>query len=150
MKELSSYVADFPTSSGKMSQLMLQGDAWIGVNGMSEFQELVEKGAPLKFVIPKEGTIASIETVGVVKNCPHPKLAQHFLNKLISPSGQAQMAYALSWKPLNRKVPITEKIQSRLPIDLTKPANLKKIDFEVIMKNRDAWTERFNKEVVSK
>ena len=147
MKELAPSVITFPTSGGKTRQFMLQGDAWMSVTGMGEFQTLIEKGAPLKFVIPEEGTIAIIETVNVVKGAPHPRLAQEFVNALISPEGQYKMALALKWRPTSMKVPVDDTIKAALPVDPTGSLNLVSIDFQQIMKDRETWTERFNKEV---
>ena len=147
LRELVPNVLDFPGNSGKQNQLMLSGDGWLSATGTGDFIELRKKGAPLNFVIPKEGTIGILETVNVVKGAPHPKLAQMFVNALTTPSGQHRMAVALSWMPVSTKVPIDDEIRNNLPLDPAKPLKLVPIDFQAVMTNRGAWTEQFNKDI---
>ena len=147
MKELVPSVIAFPTGHGPLAQMSLQGDAWVGVTGLGEMQDFIDKKAPLKFVIPKEGAIAMVEAAGVVKGAPHAKLAQEFINELTSPEGQRMMAVSQSWLPTNKKTPIDAGIKSRIPIDFDQPLNLKVVDFDAVMANRVKWNERFSKEI---
>ena len=147
MKELAPNVISFPTSHGPQAQMTLQGEAWIGVTGLGEFQDFVDKKAPVKFLIPKEGAIAMVESAGVVKGAPHGKLAQQFINELTSPNGQRLMAIALSYLPTNDKTPIDDQVRARLPLDFSERGNLKTVDFDAVMANREKWNERFNKDI---
>jgi putative spermidine/putrescine transport system substrate-binding protein len=148
MKKLAPHVMAFPTSGGKTRQFMLTGDAWMSASGATELHDMtVRKGAPLTFFIPKEGAIPILETVNVIKNAPHPKLAQQFVEALINADAQYKIALAWSWVPVHKKVPIDEAIRKAIPIDITKPLNLVSIDFAAAMKDRAEWTERFNKEI---
>jgi putative spermidine/putrescine transport system substrate-binding protein len=147
MKELSPSVISFPTGHGPLAQMTLQGDAWVGVTGLGEMQDFLDKKASLKFVIPKEGAIAMVEGAGVVKGAPHPKLAQQFINELTSEEGQRMMAVSQSWMPTNKKTPIDESIKSRIPLDFDKPINVKVVDFDAVMENRANWNERFSKDI---
>jgi putative spermidine/putrescine transport system substrate-binding protein len=147
MKELSPSVISFPTGHGPLAQMTLQGDAWVGATGLGEMQDLLDKKAPLKFFIPKEGAIAMAEAAGVVKGAPHGKLAQQFVNELTSPEGQRMMAVSQSWLPTNKKTPIDDAVKSRIPLDFDQPMDLKVADFDAVMKNREAWNERFSKDI---
>jgi putative spermidine/putrescine transport system substrate-binding protein len=150
MKELAPSVLAFPTSHGEQAQLTLREDVWVGVTGMGEMQAFLDRNAPLQFVIPKEGTLALIEAAAVVKGARQARLAQQFLDEILSPEGQHDMAIALSWRPTSTKTMVNDEIRQRLPLDVTKPLNLAPIDFEMIMANREAWTERFAKEVIGR
>lgn len=148
MKELAaSNVISFPTSHGPLAQMTLQGDAWVGVTGLGEAQEFVDKKAPIKFFVPKEGAIAMVEAAGVVKGAPHAKLAQQFIADLISPEGQRMMAVSQSWVPTNKKTHIDDSIKARIPLDFDKPMDLKVVDFDAVISNREKWNERFSKDI---
>jgi putative spermidine/putrescine transport system substrate-binding protein len=147
MKDLASNVISFPTSHGPLAQMTLQGDAWVGVTGMGEMQDFIDKKAPLKYFVPKEGSIAMVEAAGVVKGAPHAKLAQQFIDELTSPEGQRMMAVSQSWLPTNKKTPIDESVKSRIPLDFDKPIDLKVVDFDAVMANREKWNERFSKDI---
>jgi putative spermidine/putrescine transport system substrate-binding protein len=149
LKELAPNVISFPTSHGPQAQMTLQGEAWIGVTGLGEFQDFIDKKAPLKFVVPKEGAIALVESAAVVKNARHGKLAQQFINELTSPEGQRMMAIALSYLPTNSKTPLDDEVKARLPLDFSDRENLKVVDFDAVMANREKWNERFNKEIAN-
>jgi putative spermidine/putrescine transport system substrate-binding protein len=147
MKEMASNVISFPTSHGPLAQMTLQGDVWVGVTGLGEAQEFVDKKAPIKFFIPKEGAIAMVEAAGVVKGAPHAKLAQQFIAELISPEGQRMMAVSQSWVPTNKKTQIDDSIKARIPLDFDKPMDLKVVDFDAVTSNREKWNERFAKDI---
>lgn len=147
MKALSPSVISFPTGHGALAQMTLQGDAWVGVTGLGEMQDFIDKKAPIKFVIPTEGAIAMVEAAGVVKGAPHAKLAQQFISELTSTEGQKMMAVSQSWLPTNKKTPIDEAIKARIPIDFDKPINLKGVDFDAVTDNRAKWNERFTKDI---
>jgi putative spermidine/putrescine transport system substrate-binding protein len=150
MKEMAANVITFPTSHGPQAQMTLQGDAWVGATGLGEAQELIDKKAPIKFFIPKEGAIAMVEAAGVVKGAPNAKLAQQFIAELTSPEGQRLVASSQSWVPTNKKTPIDASVKARIPLDFDKPMDLKVVDFEAVMKNREKWNERFSKEITQK
>lgn len=150
MRELAPSVIEFATSNSAMGQLMLREDAWIGVSGPPEVKELMRRGAPLRLVVPKEGTIPIVETISVVKGAPHAKLAQEFVNATLSPRGQAQWTIATSLAPLNTKVPIDDQLREALPYDPAETFKVETIDFDLVAKNRPAWTERWNKEIASR
>jgi len=150
MKEIASNVINFPTSHGPQAQMTLQGEAWVGATGLGEAQELIDKKAPIKFFIPKAGAIALVEAAGVVKGAPNAKLAQQFIAELTSAEGQRLVASSQSWVPTNKKTPIDASVKARIPLDFDKPMDLKVVDFESVMANREKWNERFAKDIAHK
>lgn len=150
MKQLAPNVIEFVTSGGKESQLLLQDEAWVGGTGPAEALALMQRGAPMKYVIPKEGTINTVMTASVVKGAPNAKLAQEFVNALISPRGQVQSVIATSFAPLSTKAVMTPEARAALPFNLDEPMKSFTIDFVVVSRDRPGWTERFNKEISGK
>jgi putative spermidine/putrescine transport system substrate-binding protein len=146
MKEMASNVISFPTSHGPLAQMTLQGDAWVGVTGLSP--EFVDKKAPIKFFILKKA-IAMVEAVGVVKGRRTPNL-RSTIAELISPEGQRMMAVSQSWVPTNKKTQIDDSIKARIPLDFDNPMDLKVVDFDAVTSNREKWNERFAKDIAQK
>ncbi len=54
---------------------------------VSKIEELKKKGAPVDF-LPGAPTFATLSTVGVVQNAPHPAAAKLFVDFILSPEGQ--------------------------------------------------------------
>lgn len=150
MRELSPSVIEFVTSGGKESQLLLQEEAWVGGTGPAEAIALIQRGAPMKYVIPKEGTINTIMTASVIKGAPNARLAQEFLNAIISPRGQEQSVIATSFAPLNSKVKMSPEALAALPYNPDEAMKSYDLDFVAVSRDRAAWTEQFNKEVSGK
>jgi iron(III) transport system substrate-binding protein len=58
---------------------------------VSKIEELKKKGAPVDF-LPGAPTFATLSTVGVVQNSPHPAAAKLFVDFILSPEGQQALA----------------------------------------------------------
>lgn len=149
-KELAPSVLEFSTTGGQAEQFMVSGDGWISPMGADNAQNVMAKNKDLKTIIPKEGTIYMLTTASVVKGAPRGELAQKFVNEMLSPKGQQQVAVAFTYMPTSTKVPVDDSIKAALPYDPAKKFTEVVVDDEFIAKNRDAWVERFNKEVVKK
>ena len=71
-----------------------------------------KNGVALRYVIPKEGSIAWMTTFAVPKDAPHPEAAFAFMNHLLDPQVTAHMAEITGFVP-----PIPE-MRQYLPADL--------------------------------
>lgn len=103
-----------------------------------------KQGVEVKFAVPKEGALALVSTVHVVKGRPNTKLAMKFVNYLLSEPSQMTYATVLGYTPsragLNLKgvdVPYGEEVISQLVM----------ADWSKITPHMDAWKERWEKEV---
>jgi iron(III) transport system substrate-binding protein len=63
------------------------------------------KGAPVEFVYPPDGLVATAEPWGVIKEAPHPEAAKLFLDWFLSVPGQTENAKALFYNSLRADVP---------------------------------------------
>lgn len=66
---------------------------------------LIEQGAPLKFVHPKEGSHLSESGISLIRNAPHPNAAKLFLQWLFTKEGQALFMRALPAISVRKDVP---------------------------------------------
>ena len=63
------------------------------------------KGAPVEFVIPPDGVVASPQPWGIVSQAPHPAAAQLFMDWFLSAPGQAGNAQVLFYHSPRGDVP---------------------------------------------
>lgn len=142
-------ILEFPASAGAMTTLLLRGDAWLGVVGNSEASELIRRGAPVKYIIPEEGTHPTMETINVIRGGPSPELAQLFVNEVLKPEGQADWTRGTASQPVNRKVNLAD-LKEHIPYDTSRPIKPLNIDMAFVASQRPAWVDRFNREIATR
>jgi putative spermidine/putrescine transport system substrate-binding protein len=77
------------------------GDVWVTVWNNMRAGAMAERGLPIGFVMPKEGTIGNTDTIAMVATTKYPREAQTLMNYMLSPFGQLGMAKALPVGPTN-------------------------------------------------
>lgn len=87
--------------------LLSRGEVSIWIPASSTMAApLVVEGAPIKFVMPKEGPIQSGGTTMVkIKNAPHPNATRFFMNWMLTAEGQRVVNEARASSPLRKDVP---------------------------------------------
>jgi iron(III) transport system substrate-binding protein len=63
------------------------------------------KGAPVEFVFPREGLVATPQPYGLVKEAPHPEAARLFLDWFLGVPGQTAAVGALYYHSPRADVP---------------------------------------------
>jgi putative spermidine/putrescine transport system substrate-binding protein len=97
-------------SGAKLEEKIQLGEYLVGVYGSVRVIPLrVSGGLPLKFVVPKEGTTLSYTAAAVVAG-GNEKLAQEFINWIISPPAQKILLSDSYYMPVNSKVPVPENL----------------------------------------
>jgi iron(III) transport system substrate-binding protein len=71
---------------------------------VSKVEELKKKGAPVDF-LPGAPTFATLSTIGVVQNSPHPAAAKLFVDFILSPEGQQALVRG-------GKIPLRKNVKS--------------------------------------
>jgi putative spermidine/putrescine transport system substrate-binding protein len=89
------------TSSATLGQQLAAGDVWISVWTSGRSWAMIDSGYPIGYVVPKEGSVAGVDTVDMVAGTPHPKEAQMFINMQLDPLGQLGWAIEMSYGPTN-------------------------------------------------
>jgi putative spermidine/putrescine transport system substrate-binding protein len=95
------------TSTQQAQNLMARGDAWITIWAKGNVQQWADAGAPVGFVVPKEGMIAfPLFFQIIVGTTPEQQaVAETILNILLSPESLAR------WCELNGVAPTSSKVQ---------------------------------------
>jgi len=143
-------LAMFASSSAELDNMLVQGQAWITVNGGPRAYILKDRGAPIDFAVPKEGGGFFTNYFDVVKGAPHPKAAQLLVNFLISPEVQLIIANDVVAAPVNKKVIVSDAMKARIPMGDDQLNKLIRIDRVEMNKQLDNWAEMWNREVEGK
>ena len=137
-------VVDWPTSIGVYEQLFLSGEAILGVDEWVDGITMRNKGLPVEIAIPKEGTYSSPAAAAIVKNAPHPRGAELFLDFLISEEFAQYWGEASGKGSFNKNVTYDPALlKDILTTDMMN--QLKTFDWDTVNPVRNEWTERFNK-----
>lgn len=137
----------FANTPAEMDNIMVQGQAWLTYNVAIRALIQTEKGAPLKYVLPKEGGIFFANYFDIVKHAPHPVAAQILVNFLISAESQLQIAEGLRVAPINRKVKLPADLVGKVPYGDEALSKLIRLDSAAMNRNLDKWSERWNREI---
>lgn len=130
-----------------VSNYFLQGTAVASAWGQGRVNTLKSQGFPIEFVFPKEGAVALLSMGSVVKNAPHPQLAQEFINYLLDPKTEVAIAQSAFLGPTNKTTKLPEDAAKNVIYGTSEIDKLVKMDWPTINANRASWTDRWNKEI---
>jgi spermidine/putrescine transport system substrate-binding protein len=84
-------------SHGDAADIIARGDGAIQTEGWAYVAELIKsKGKPAKTYLPKEGAFAWADSYCLCKDAPNETAAYAFIDTMVSPEGDAQIAGATS------------------------------------------------------
>ncbi|KNF09668.1 spermidine/putrescine-binding periplasmic protein [Gottschalkia purinilytica] len=95
-----------------------------------------------KWVQPEEGTYPLMETINIVKGTKNKKLAEKFIDWMLSEEVQKSLALDKINSPTNKNVNLTDKESENLVYGEEAINNLKTVDWEYVNKSMKRWTER--------
>jgi putative spermidine/putrescine transport system substrate-binding protein len=140
-------VLTYEPSSGKLSELFQSGEVALAVWGSSRAKALADTGFPAGFAYPKEGAVALMAAVCPIVDSDVPDLAQSFIQYLVSPEVQAQLAAVTGFGPVNRNTKLSPELEASVPFGPEKVGKMVSVDYSKVNANREAWTKRWNREV---
>ena len=83
----------FTENWGEIADIFACGEAMISTCGWEPISLWTrEKGADVRYVFPKEGILAFMDTYVIPKNAPHPDVAYGLVNQGISVEAQLKLA----------------------------------------------------------
>jgi putative spermidine/putrescine transport system substrate-binding protein len=133
-KKVAPNVLVWEPSPGKMAEMLQTGEAALVVWGNGRVQAVVDQGAPVEFVYPKEGA-------------PQAKLGQQFLRHVVSTESQALLAASQGWGPVNKTTKLAPEVIKRVVYGPDKVNALISPNYLVINAKRAEWTNRWNRAV---
>lgn len=146
-KKVAPNVLAWEPSPGKMAQMLQTGEAALVVWGNGRVQAVVDQGAPVEFVYPKEGAVVIMTAGCVVEGAPQPKLGQQFLQHVVSAEMQEHLASSQGWGPVNKTAKLTPDVIKKVVYGPEKVNALISPNYLVINAKRAEWTNRWNRAV---
>jgi spermidine/putrescine-binding protein len=137
-------------------QLLLSEDVWIAPYFSARTEQAAAAGAPVRFVIPKEGGLSWIFNTSIIANRPQDSiaLAEEFVNTTLEAEKQIQFSRLTGYPPTNvdamRNLP-EDLARLRLSDeDLRALGRLQReFDYMALFAYRDQNAERWNREVIA-
>ncbi|HEY1366730.1 MAG TPA: extracellular solute-binding protein [Gaiellaceae bacterium] len=137
------------TSNSQAQQLLVSGDAWITPFFFGIMEPWVKQGAPLGYVVPKEGQIAFQLGFAMVKgsDTAQQQVAMEVVDAMLLPRVVEEWCNYTYSVPLVRGVrfaPDRQKLSAYQPKNV---ANQMQLDWTTIAKNNTQWLEQWNSRV---
>ncbi len=140
-------VVEYIPSSAKIAEMVQTGEAALFPLTPTAVGVLKEKGLPVEYVQPKEGSAVLTVAECVIAKNSEPALAHKLAQYLLSPEAQAAALEHGNQIPSNAKAPargasaeLVKQMNGFMKSAVT-------VDWEVINENRAAWNQRWNKTV---
>ncbi|KNF09076.1 spermidine/putrescine-binding periplasmic protein [Gottschalkia purinilytica] len=147
VKELTENGLKFHEKTSEAMNMFSLGDIAL-MDSYSYEVEFTKENVPnAKWVNPKEGSYALLETVNIVKGTKNKELAEEFINWLLSEDVQKAQAVDKVESPVNKDVKLTEEQAKDIVYGKEIIKNLKSVDLKYVNKSMDRWIERWNKEI---
>jgi putative spermidine/putrescine transport system substrate-binding protein len=147
VKKVAPNVLAWEPSPGKMAQMMQTGEAPLVVWGNGRVLSVADQGAPVEFVYPKEGALVIMTAACPVAGAPQPKLAQQFVQHMVSAEVQAALATGVGFGPVNKAAKLSPEIEKRVVFGPEQVSKLISPNYDIINVKRAEWTQRWNRAV---
>ncbi|MGJ7494670.1 ABC transporter substrate-binding protein [Variovorax sp. RT4R15] len=146
-KTIGPNVLEYIPSSAKLSEMVQTGEAALFPLTPTAVAALKEKGIPVEYAQPKEGSV--VLTVGqcVIANNSEPELSQKLAEYLLSPQAQAAALQYGSQLPTNPKTPATGDAAKQVAQINEWMKTAVTVDWESVNASRPAWNTRWNKTI---
>ncbi|MBG9736715.1 ABC transporter substrate-binding protein [Paenibacillus alvei] len=147
MKEINPGVVKYYSKSADLVNMFAQGEVVAAPMQDTFLGSLTEALPSAKYVTPKEGAYALLNTVNIVKGSKHKELAEKFINWHLSKQVQEANAKARVDSPTNKEVKLTADEAKGLTYGPDVVENLKTLDLRKVNKEMSGWIDRWNREI---
>ncbi len=120
LKELKPNFKAFYTNDANSQQLIANGETPVQVILSMNAYYMMGEGVPIKLVIPKEGAVLGIDTIGIMKGTKKTDLAYKFINAVLDPGVQAEIANLKKGSPVVSNAKLAPEV-AKLPGVFTTP-----------------------------
>ncbi|CAG2158383.1 ABC transporter substrate-binding protein [Cupriavidus numazuensis] len=141
----------FFDSSGAATNAYQSGEAVIGAHFNVGAWDLIDKGAPIGFVVPKEGAWATDARLHLVKGARNKAAAEKFINTALTPEAATCLATRLYLGPAVQGVQVPKDVARKLPWGANGSVDsLTLFDWSTINARRTEITDAWNRQVARK
>lgn len=147
IKKLRDSVVTFYTHADQLVSLLERGEVWIAPWYHDRTAFAQKKGVPVAFSFPKEGTVAILPALTIVKDCKNRELAAKYINAILQAEGQKCFAENMFEGPVNKTVELGPELAKKMPYGEGQIEAMYVPDYQYVSEHRGEWTERWNKEI---
>jgi putative spermidine/putrescine transport system substrate-binding protein len=145
------HAALFFDSSGAATNAFQRGEAIIGAHFSVGAWDLIDKGLPIGFVVPKEGVWATGARLHLIKGAPHKQAAEKFIDTALTEQASACLAEKLYLGPSVKGTTVPPAAARKLPWGEKRSAkDLRLFDWTIVNKERANIADRWNREIAHK
>jgi putative spermidine/putrescine transport system substrate-binding protein len=152
LKALKPNFKAFYANDAASQQLMQTGEAPVQVMLSMNAYYIASQGVKLIVVIPKEGAVLGIDTIGVMKGTKKADLAYKFIDAVLDPAVQAQIANLKKGSPVVSNAKLDPEV-AKLPGVFTTPDQWNKeamiIDHKLRAEKTGEWRKWFTENVIN-
>jgi spermidine/putrescine transport system substrate-binding protein len=98
---LKPFISRFDTMSYK--DLLASGDLWVAQAYSGDVVKMQLQNPELRYVIPEDGATLWIDNLAIPAGAPHPELAAEFINFIMTPEVNKQIALSIRYATTNAK-----------------------------------------------
>lgn len=136
------------TQSSDFDTAFKNGSAWIGQNGATRISVLKAAGVPIDLVYPESGGPFLTGTAAIPKGAAHPVEASKFLNYMLSPAVQAEIARTQFYTPSNSKTELSAEVAKSVPSGQKFVDSLTMLKWGELAAVLADWTTKWNTQVL--
>jgi putative spermidine/putrescine transport system substrate-binding protein len=142
----------FANSNVDTRDMIVRGDAWLAAMFGGNVLAWKREGAPVEFVIPREGLIAFPLYLIVVKGVtPQQKrIAEQVINLILSDRWMARWSALTFFVPTSKKVVVPPSLRDLPMYSPQETARAIQLDWVTMAQSETRWRERWDKEVVTR
>lgn len=128
--------------------MLEQGDAWISVTIGAYVYQARDKGQPVDFVRPKEGSFSLIWFIDIARHTRHRTLAREYVRLALQAKAQRAFAEEMYLGPSNRKIALSGKVAELAVYGQQEIDRLINLDWMFIEGQRPSWIQWWNQHMV--
>jgi putative spermidine/putrescine transport system substrate-binding protein len=140
------------TANPQFLNVLSTGEAPLTSHYFGTSHVWISQGAPLKYTAPTEGAVFDPVGVNISSGSSDDQIEVMYdmINEMITPQWNSRWADTAVEIPALRTATIGEKLKALPQIAGGADQKFVPVDWDLVGKNLAAWTERWNKDVVSK
>lgn len=152
LKALKPNFKAFYTNDANSQQLLSTGEAPVQVMLSMNAYYMASQGVPIKVVIPKEGAVLGVDSMGIMKGSKKQELAYKFMNIALSPEVQSKIVAMKKASPIVDNANVSAE-DAKLPGVFTTAEQWKKqaiwIDDKYRAEETAAWRKWFTENMMN-
>ena len=122
------------------------GEIWVTVTWKARALQWQKAGLPLAYVFPKEGALPATFEAGLAAGSKAQECAYGYLNAMLEPKAQQAFAETMGYAPTVANANLPPSLQQSVGFSGAELERLVQVDFDLLMKNKTALLDFWNKE----